>query len=227
MTAAISIGTLLAQVPTGEDRLFRAPITGAIEERFFKVHSNRDYILRPDWQNQPSMEQAPWTGARTMQRISLSTLPAPFVTFEGASEDLTDFYSTGGHVWFLSDRLVTLIETLDPGSLDRLPMTIETQDNAIPFHAVMPARNIEAVDPMRTDVRIVDKSYAGHWVRSVDFPETVVFQSEVVKNLHTFSDIDIRGWFWSRELIEAAIKACIKGLYTTTIGGRSRQVHRL
>ncbi|WP_334184483.1 hypothetical protein, partial [Novosphingobium sp.] len=128
MTAAISIGTLLAQVPTGEDRLFRAPITGAIEERFFKVHSNRDYILRPDWQNQPSMEQAPWTGARTMQRISLSTLPAPFVTFEGASEDLTDFYSTGGHVWFLSDRLVTLIETLDPGSLDRLPMTIETQD---------------------------------------------------------------------------------------------------
>lgn len=219
--ASLTIDDLLRQVPEGQTRLFERPIKDAVEDRFFSVHNNWNYSTRLEWHNDLPAEQAPWAGSRGVPRIPISVLPPPEVTFKGPSKRIVDFYAMGGEqAFFVSDRLVALIEELDPGSLDRRQITVKTRDGVVDYNIVMAARLLEVVDPARTDVLIEDKNYAGQWIRSVRFPDAVVFRGEVVTDMgiHSFTDIDARGWYWSRELIDAAKAAGIKGLYTQRAG---------
>ncbi|MEP3051377.1 MAG: hypothetical protein ABJP48_00165 [Erythrobacter sp.] len=53
----------------------------------------------------------------------------------------------------------------------------------------------------------------------MDFPKMVVFRSELLAGIHSFSEKDSAGWLWSRELIEAAKAAGIKGPAFISVGG--------
>lgn len=221
-TAGLTIDDLLQQVPEGQTQLFERSIKDVVEERFFSVHDNWEYPQRLEWRNDPPAEQAPWAGSRVKRRIPISVLPTLDVTFKGSSKRIVDFYSTGGEqAFFISDRLMALIEKLDPGSLDRRSITIKAKDGLVDYNVVMAARLLEVVDPARTDVMVKDKNYAGQWIRSIEFPDGVVFRDEVLEGAHSFMDIDARGWFWSRELIDLARAAGIKGLYTQRAGRSS------
>ncbi|HUD29450.1 MAG TPA: DUF1629 domain-containing protein, partial [Novosphingobium sp.] len=214
----IGIPELLRQVPEEETQLFGRSIDDGVEDGFFAVAASFEYWPRLEWHNGLPLEEAPWCGSRQKQRIPVSVLPPLDVTFDGFGENIVDFYGTGCQAWLVSDRLVTLIEELDPGSLDRIPVRIETQDGTIDYNLVMPSRNLEVVDPLRTDVLVADRNYGGHWLRSVQFPGGVVFRTDELAGVHSFSDIDVHGWFWSRRLIDAAKAGGIKGLYTSRAG---------
>lgn len=219
MSVDITIDDLSRQVPEGQTRLFERGVKDAAEDRFFAVHMSWDYKPgRLTWDNKPPLEEGPWTGSRTRARIPISAVRQPDINFAGPSKDIVDFYSSGTHASFISHKLADLIEALDPGSLDRRSIAINAQDGAVDYNIVMPARTLEAVDPARTDVLIKDKNYAGQWLRSIQFPDGVAFRQDVPAEVQSFSDIDVRGWFWSRRLIEAAKAAGIVGLYTMQAG---------
>lgn len=213
--AALSIEEMLAQVPRGESRLFERPCADDGEERFFSVWQNYDYPGQIAWHNTVGMENNPWYGARGVPRIPVSSVPTPDVSFKLSAKKLVDFYSTGNHAFFLSERLIALIDRLDPGSLERRPVTIRASKGVeVPFFMAMPNRSLSAVDTRRTDVLVMDKDYAGEWIRSIKFPNGVSFRNQDLAGISSFTDLDLTRWFWSRELIEAAKAEGIKGLRT-------------
>lgn len=215
--AALSIEEMLAQVPRGESRLFGRPCADDGEERFFSVWQNHYYPGRLEWHNTVGMEKNPWFGSRRKARIPVSSVPTPDVTFKRSAKALVDFYSTGNHAFFLSERLVALIDRLDPGSLERRPVTIRASKGVeVPFFMAMPTRSLSAVNTRRTDVLIKDEDYAGQWIRSVKFPNGVSFRNDDLAGASSFTDVDLRRWFWSRELIEAAKAEGIKGVETVS-----------
>lgn len=219
MSAVPTIDEMFRLVPEGETRLFEAAIGGAVEDRFFSVHHNYDCGDQPDWRSGLPPEQAPWMGSRQKARIPISVLPPTEATFAGKADELADFYDyQGGNVHFVSDRLLTLIERIDPASLDHRPITIKTADRAVGFHLVMPARHLDAVDPQRTNVLIKDERIGSHWARRLRFPDGAAFRAEALVGVHSFSDRNVPGWFWSRELIDAAKAAGITGLRTMKAG---------
>lgn len=225
----LSIAEMIERVPQGEDWTFERSIQEPGEERFFQVWQNWDY--RPgglSWRNQPSMMDAPWSGCRRTARIPVSRMVPPKVEFEGTASAIVDFYSTGTHAFLISDKLFRLIEAEDPGSLDHLAFDLVAKDGTLPFHAVMPSRLLEAVDPRRTTVHIKDEKLADTFSRRVAFPDGVIFDNERLASVASFSDLDVPGWFWSVDLIGAAQAHGIRGLYTRSVASpNGGQVHRL
>lgn len=219
MSAVPTIDEMLRLVPEGESRLFEAAVEGAVEERFFSVLYNHDCGGQPDWSSGLPPEQAPWMGSRQKARIPISVLPPTVATYARRADELADFYDyQGGNVHLVSDRLLALIERIDPASLDHRPIIIEAADSAVGFHLVMPARHLDAVDPRLTNVLIKDEPIGSHWARRVRFPDGAVFRADALGGVHSFSDRNARGWFWSRELIDAAKAAGITGLRTMKAG---------
>lgn len=212
----LTIEDMLASVPEGAIKLFQRRNMEDGEERFLSVHQNWDYKPgRLEWHNRLSFEQNPWFGSRRVARRPIFSLPPAKVTFRGPAKDIVDFYSTGTDAFFLSERLIALFDRLDPGTMDRMPVTIEARTGArVPFYMAMPDRSIEAVDTARTNVLIKDEDFAGEWIRSITFPDGAVFHGDDLTNVSHFTDLDLFGWFWSRELIEAARADGIRGFRT-------------
>jgi hypothetical protein len=44
------------------------------------------------------------------------------------------------------------------------------------------------------------------------FPEGIVFDHDVLQGVSSFSDLDARGWFWSKDLIAEAKSQGIRGI---------------
>jgi hypothetical protein len=211
-----TIDGLSRQVSIGGSRLFERSCSYP-EERFFQVWQNWDYQPgRLEWRNKPSFDEKPRFGSRHGRRKPIFDIPAPDVTFAGPASRMVDFYSTGSHAFFLSDRLVALIEALDPGSLDHLPITIRCSKGEQPFHVAMPSRTLEAIDPGCTTILIADRQLGDILVRDIKFPQGVIFKNAELATVHSFADLDVPGWYWSRELIEAAKAHGIKGLRTVS-----------
>lgn len=228
MTDGQTIGELCQQVPTGETRIFKPSRDDLGEERFFAVSQNWNYYPgRLTWSNKPGLMENPWYGSRFKARIPISAIPVPEVSFEGPASDLVDFYSTSADCFFLSERLCDLIEELDPGSLDQLPITIAAEDGAVPYRVVMPARSLEAVDVARTTVVIQDEKFASDWVRYIRFPLGIVFKGDALAGIHSFSDYDALAWYWSQELIDLAKASKIKGLEADSVRAKGPTVVRL
>ena len=212
-----TITDLLAEVPEGQSRLFKAKHPSADEDRFVEVCNNWNYDQGISWKNSPEFEQALWTGARVKPRIGLDTLvEQPDFRFRGKLRKIVDFYRLAGAAYLASPALLEVIERLDRGSLEVKPVAIKALDGEIPFNLVMPNRLLEAVDPDRCDVRIETEWFSEHWFTSVRFPSGAAFQTELTKEIHNFSDIDaLNKWFWSRELLVAAKEAGIRGVLAT------------
>lgn len=214
-----TIGDLIAQVPEGGEQLFekRKPPVG--DNRYFAVRQNADYFPWPEWHNSLPLEDLPWPGSRQKKRIPISVLPDMDLTFSGNSEELVDFYQTGCQAFLVSDKLVSIIESLDENSIDRRSVIIKSKDKNTTFNLVMSRRNIEAIDLNTTSIIVKDKDYGKRqFIREVIFPDGVNFDQEKVGNAVTFTELDTPGWFWSRDLIESAKREGIKGFYTTVPG---------
>lgn len=225
----LSISEMIERVPQGEDWTFERSIHEPGEERYFQVWQSWDYGPgRLTWRNQPSMMDAPSPGSRRNARIPASGMVPPEIDFAGPASQVVDFYSTGTHAFLISDKLFRLIEAEDAGSLDHLAFDLVAQDGTLPFHAVMPSRLLDAVDPRRTTVQVRDEKLAEFFFRKVDFPEGVVFDNERLTGIASFSDLDVSGWFWSAGLIAAAKAHGIRGLYTRSVASPDgREVDRL
>lgn len=224
----LTIEEMIRRVPEGEKRIFEPTRTDPVEERFFEVRQNWDYSPgRITWHNWPSGQTKPWFGTRIKPRIPVSMLAPPDVTFKGSSKDVVDFYSTGNDAFFLSPRLVELIEDVDPGSLEHVAFSIRAKDAELPFHAVMPRRVIAAIDPQRTVVAVESEDRGGWYLMSVQFPDGIVFDNGTLQDAASFSDIDAPGWYWSKDLIELAKKRGIRGLFAESVFTRYHQFARL
>lgn len=213
---ALTIEEMLTRVPPGEARLFERTLPVPEDERFLSVHQNWD--TRPgrlDWRNQPLGDVVPWFGARAKPRVGLENLPAPDLLFSGPAKDVVDFYSWGVHVFFLSERLMEVIERLDPGSMEARPAVIRSRAGAqVPVFMAMPGRHIDAVDTARTNVLVSHEDLGSWFYLSVKFPDGVAFRERELAGVHHFTDRDLLKWYWSRELIEAAKAGGVRGVYT-------------
>ena len=212
-----TITDLLAEVPEGQSRLFKAKHPSADEDRFVEVWSNLNYEPYVSWSNRPEFGQGPWMGARGTPRAGLQTIvESPDLRFKKKIEKLVDFIQPGMGAYLISPALLAVIERIDPGSLEVMPVVIKARDGEAPFYLVMPNRSLEAVDPDRCDIDITDRKLGDQWFRRVSFPNGSAFNSEATKDIHNFADIDaFQKWFWSRELLVAAKEAGIRGVLAT------------
>lgn len=212
-----TITDLLAEVPEGQSRLFKARHPSADEDRFVEVGTNWNYGAVVSWTNPPEPLQGLWIGARGTPRVGLDTLvEQPDFRFSKKLGKLVDFFHSHGAAYLVSPALLAVIERLDPGSLEIKPVMIKARDGEVPFNLVMPNRLLEAVDPDRCDIDITDRKLGEQWFRSVSFPNGATFNSEATKDIHNFADIDaFQKWFWSRELLVAAKEAGIRGVLAT------------
>ena len=213
-----TITDLLAEVPEGQSRLFKAKYPFAYDDRFVEVWTNWNYPQDISWKNSPELEQGLWMGSRVKPRIGLDTLvEQPDFRFSRNIAKLVDFYQTEGAGYLVSPALLAVFERLDPGSLEVTPVVIKARDGEVPFNLVMPDRLLEAVDPDRCDVKTeaVDIG-GGKWRSLVRLSEGAAFRSEITKGIHNFADLDApMKWFWSRELLGAAKEAGIRGILAT------------
>jgi Protein of unknown function (DUF1629) len=209
-----TITDLLAEVPEGQSRLFKAKRPFADDDRFVEVWSNLNYEPYVSWRNRPEFEQGPWTGARVKPRIGLDMIvEQPDFRFKKKLGKLVDFIQPGTGAYLVSPALLAVIERLDPGSLEVKPVEIKALDGEAPSYLVMPNRLLEAVDPDRCDVRIETEWFSEQWFTTVRFPGGAAFQYELTKDIHNFSDIDaFQKWFWSRELLASAKEAGVRGI---------------
>jgi hypothetical protein len=210
----LTIAEMIKQVPEGQFQTFEASDVDPVEEHYFQVWQNWEH--RPErlyWLNGRSGTSAPWFGTRRSPRTPVNTLPPPDVQFKGPAKQVVDSYGTGSHAFFISDKLFQLIEEMDPGSLEHIEFGLRAKDGTLPFHAVMPLRNLEAIDPRRTTVLIKDRRLGDIYWREVEFPDGVVFNNETLRGVSSFSDVDISGWFWSKDLLARAKSQGIRGLY--------------
>lgn len=218
----LTIAEMIEQVPEGQAKTFERSISEPGEERYLKVSQNWEYDPgRLTWLNPLPLTASPWLGTRDVPRTPVSTLPPPDVRFQGPAEEVVDLYSTGSHAVFISDKLFRLIERIDPGSLEHIEFQLYAEDGLLPFHAVMPSRVLEAIDTSRTTVRIQDEKIGRRSFRKVRFPEGIVFDDGVLQGATSFSDLDVPGWYWSKDLIAEARSHGVRGL----IAGSPASVH--
>ncbi len=98
-----TITDLLAEVPEGQSRLFKAKHPSADEDRFVEVWSNLDYEPYVSWSNRPEFGQGPWMGARVKPRIGLDTLTElPDFRFKKKLGKLVDFIQPGSGAYLIS-----------------------------------------------------------------------------------------------------------------------------
>lgn len=215
-----TISDLLAEVPEGQSRTFRAPVSGAKEHRYVEVSDSWSSGAPVAWNNRPPPGEGPWMGARPKPRIGLASIGEPDLSFRKNLDKLVDFYSTPGGAFIISQKLLDVIEDMDPGSLEISPAIIKAKNGKARYYFVMPVRNLSAVDVSKTDVIVEDELYHTTWIRRVKFPNGAIFDGARLKGMHNFSDIDAYNrWFWSQDLVDAAKAACVRGLYTTRPGG--------
>ena len=224
-----SLDEMIDSVPPGGYQWFERSNYEPYEELFFQVWQSWDG--RPErmvWTNKPPFGMTPWLGNRAKPRIGLDAVQTPDLRFDGPSSDLVDFYSTGTHAFIVSDRLVQLIETIDPGSVYQVPLAVPTKDGEVQFYAVLPRRVIDALDPRRTTVQVSDTMYGTAFSRSVNFPEGIVLDNDCLKGIASFADTQTLGWYWSRQLIDLAKAEGIRGLYAKSVATYpAREVARL
>jgi hypothetical protein len=218
MTIDTSVSGLLPLVAEGETRLFEAPIKGSVENNFFVISPSHEYSPRLEWKNPQDMLENPRPATRKGPGVSVFSIPVPDLRFKDLSKKLVDYYAINANSYYLSDRLADLIERIDPDSIDRRPVTIKARDRDVAFNLVMPSRSIEAIDVRHTDVCVrheeIGTSFGTRWLRTIEFPNGVVFDTDKLVGVHNFTDPDILRWCWSRTLIDAAKAAGIKGFYT-------------
>jgi hypothetical protein len=214
-----TIEDLLALVPEGDARTFKAAVLFAGWGRFVEVTYNWDFGDPVAWHNRPAFELLPWSGSRDKPRIGLAALEPPTLTYDVDVCDLVDFYGLPGNAYLLSEALLAIIDAMDLQSLEVRPVIVQARDASADMNMVMSRRLIAAVDPEKCDVAIKWELFHTDWMRKVTFPAGIAFSSDIADTVHHFNDLDLYArWMWSRELVARAKAAGIRGVKASRPG---------
>ncbi len=216
-----SVSALLAQLEDGVDTLHQPSISEATEENYFAAKYDFDFGDLPTWLNPPGLEAMPWLGARTKPRIHVWDIPRPILELEDPAKPIPDFLVFPVCSFVVSDKLKLLIEECEPGSLECAEVGFASSKPDQKYWLVMPRNSLEAVDVTKTAVGISHKTLNTDAIRLIRFAGNVVFDPDVTAGVCSFSDIDIREWFWSRELMARAADAGITGVHFAKAGDHS------
>ena len=219
MSEELYISELLSKLEGTDNRDFE-PENGTVPEtQFYEVGYNHEYDPGPYWENSPGFEELPWIGSRNKARIPASNFDRAIFSVEPQVKQLSDFYTVGGGgTYLISDKLRKIIEELAPVSLDKGMVELPKPFLSMPYWLCMPKVLIEAVDASRSRVAIKYKGFDTFKMRRIQFPSGVKFSEARTAGLLHFGDIDLRAWYWSRELIQSAEEAGVIGLAYRTAG---------
>lgn len=222
-----SIAEMLAALPPGEQRVYPPAVQPTDDHlRFFEVHHYGIGIPGLYWADLTTLPAKPFSGNRLRPATGIDIGREYVAQLEGRAADIGDFYTTDSDVYFLSPRLVELIDSIDAGAIVHRPARVIAEDREIDFFAVMPARVIEAVDPQGTEVTINGTVFpSGKSFAKASFESDINFRSDIPPEVHAFRDPDLYFWHWSGSLLEMAKKQGMRGIYANQMTrGRPRWV---
>lgn len=214
-----SISALIAQLDASremkhdEKRIYKPAIEGVVEEECFRIWENWDYSRHLHWKNPPDMAMRPKPDNRYFRGGSVSSISEPELTFPANSIKLVDYYTINVDCNFVSDRFADFIEQHAPGTIERRRVKVKTRDGIVDYNLVIPRNMIEAVDAERTtiEIRAFDRQ-DGNWIFRASMLDGPVFDPARTAGCLHFTDPDAYGWYWSRQLIDAAKAAGLRGM---------------
>ena len=222
-----TVSALLEKVDFPNNYVHEPDVPGESDANYFAVSFNYDYGPPLEQIDQPEFTDRTAGANATRLRDAVPADPnrSHIIVFEKQVKkaDLSDFYGWSGDFWLISDRLRRLIEDLDPGSIECVEAVGHNLTPNQPYWACLSKRNLEAVDTTKSGVRVTHENLAADGEKPIISQRIIInrgaiFDSEVTKGAHHFWDIDLRRWFWSRELIARAHHAGIRGPRLTRSG---------
>lgn len=215
-----TVTALLEKVEAPNDYIHEPDFPGETASDYFALSYNYD-VGPPVQQFEPPEldDRADGENARRMSdAIPVNLEKSHIVLFdEGVKKDeFSDLYGWYNDFWLISNRLRKLIEELDPGSIECIEAVSHNLTPDRPYWVCLTKRNLEAVDATRSDIRVIHKTLVVEGeepivLQPIYINRGAVFDPAVTKGVHHFWDIDLRRWFWSRELIARAHHAGIRG----------------
>lgn len=214
-----SISALIAQLDASremkhdEKRIYKPAIEGVVEDQYFDVRPNFEYPQRLEWTNWPDMPARPRPDDRYFSGRSVNSIADPELKFPANAVKLIDYYAINSNCNFVSDRFADFVEQHAPGTIERRRVKIKARDGVVDYNLVIPRNMIEAVDTDRTaiEIRAFDRQ-DGNWIfRARMIGEPVFDPARTAGCLH-FTDPDNLRWYWSRQLIDAAKAAGLRGM---------------
>jgi hypothetical protein len=214
-----SISALIAKLDASremkhdEKRLYKPAIEGVPEDQYFRIWVNWDYSQRLHWKNPPDMLECPRPDNRYFPGVSVSSISEPELKFPANANKLVDYYCIEAECNFVSDRFADFIEQHAPGTIERRRVKVKARDAVVDYNLVIPRHMIEAVDTDRTviEIRAFDRE-DGNWIFRARMVEHPVFDPARTAGCLHFTDPDASGWYWSRQLIDAAKAAGLRGM---------------
>ena len=214
-----SISALIAELDASremkhdEKRLYKPAIEGVLEDQYFRIWVNWDYSQRLHWKNPPDMLERPRPDYRYFPGASVSSISEPELNFPANAIKLVDYYNIENHCNFVSDRFADFVEQHAPGTIERRRVKVKARDGMVDYNLVIPRHMIEAVDTERSSIEIIafDRE-DGNWFFSASMIGDPVFDPARTAGCLHFTDPDASGWYWSRQLIDAAKAAGLRGM---------------
>lgn len=169
---------------------------------------------------QPDAVQWPTPNRGRWSYRSLDSLGDYHIKHDGRAEWMSDFYRVGTTVFLLSDKLLQLILTRDPKAVEVRTATIKGDyaSEIGPYSVVMPLRVFDALDITRSSVQVKRPETvrgSGKFVTHVDYEQGYVFRDDLPTDVCCFFEEfgSKTGWYWRRDLIEAAASVGARGLH--------------
>lgn len=224
---ARTMDELIAQVPDGEKIVFEPTVSAdRAKDRFLSVM--HDYKYKPhlmEWTDPFGGVGTPYPGSCFRAAVNLDAIEEYVLHYKGAPKGLVDFYSIALDMYVFSDRLISLFNEFDPASINSRPARVITRDGEIAYHAVQPARVIQAIDveASRTSIQRVELIPGKFYQTQISFPDGPVFRQDIPADVHALKDWHFAySWYWSIELLKEAKKRGIRGLYAEQLSTARR-----
>lgn len=221
-SSATRVRDLIALVADNQRVTFRGRASGSeIEQTFFKVSEMGGYINHglPMIIPQPDALRWPTPKRRDWSYRSLASLGDYHIKHPGPAEWMADLYRIGTAIFLVSDKLLRVIKERDPEAVETRRATIvgPHASDIRPYSLVMPLRVLDAVDISKSSVwlkRPETVRGSGKFVTHVSYEKGYVFRDDLPRDVSCFFEEfgDNAGWYWHRDLIEAAADAGVRGV---------------
>lgn len=215
---ARTVDDLCALVSVGEQITFTRTVDPVGDDPyFFTVKLMGEYmnngLVRIDWPQDPNKPSHIRNGPGDEP---LAAFPGIRLAFQGDVRFMSDLYDLTPPLHVLSDALYRFILQRDPGSLEAVPLTLPSPEEAkiARFWLVRPSRILDAVDVTKTNVTIWRRA-----IRDTDRSFTTVSYEpdfaigNLASNCMSFGEKQTKRWLWSEDLLRAAERAGFHGLY--------------
>lgn len=223
----LSVPEMMAQLAPGQRGVFPpTPSRKTEAERFMVVTRNYNRDASPnatdlEWIDPTSMPDHPTTGGIQGKRVALSELPTIRARLSGKREDVLDYYGFDSEIFVVSERLKSLFESLDPDAIEFAQISIASVETGFPrYFAALPKRVLWAIDTALTQVTVYNQEFLpGRFTYRVYYESNVYIRPDISDEVHFFKDFGSPAFFWSKILVEMAVKAGIEGLQAESPSG--------